>query len=266
MTQDQDRNSALDRFCLAGRVALVTGGSRGLGLRMAEVLGQAGARLAITARRQDELDAARERLQAGGHDVLALAHDLSRVDTVQTLVDSVKQRFGHIDILINNAGATWGAPAEDYPREAWDKVFGLNVDGSWAVTQAVARTGMIARRSGSIVFISSTAGLAGNRPELLQTVAYNASKAALNNLARSLAGEWGRYGIRVNCLAPGFIPSKMSGASLARMGSGYLERVPLGRVGRDDDLDGALLFLASDASAYVTGQVLVVDGGVSAVW
>jgi NAD(P)-dependent dehydrogenase (short-subunit alcohol dehydrogenase family) len=258
--------TASGRFDLGGRTALVTGGSRGLGLHMAQVLGEAGARLAITARRQDELDAARARLEGAGLQVHAVAHDLSQVQTVPAMVQSVIGQLGPIDILVNNAGATWGAPAEDYPREAWDKVMGLNVDGSWAVTQAVASQSMIGRRSGSIVFVSSIAGLAGNRPEFVQTVAYNTSKAALINLARSLAGEWGRYGIRVNCIAPGFIPSKMSDGALSRMRERYLERVPLGRLGRDEDLSGALLFLAGDASAYVSGQVLAVDGGLSAVW
>jgi len=258
--------TAIGRFDLSGKTALLTGGSRGLGLHMARVLGEAGAQLAITARRQDELDAARAQLEAAGHRVLAIAHDLARIDTVPSMVESVIAHYGQVDILVNNAGATWGAPAEDYPREAWDKVLGLNVDGSWAVTQAVARQSMIARRSGVIVFVSSIAGLAGNRPQFVQTVAYNTSKAALINLARSLAGEWGRFGIRVNCIAPGFIPSKMSDGALARMRDAYLERVPLGRLGRDEDLSGALLFLASDASAYVSGQVLAVDGGLSAVW
>lgn len=253
-------------FSLAGRVALVTGGSRGLGLAMAQVLGEAGASLAITARRPDELEAARVRLESAGLGVTTVAHDLSKADTVDAMVGSVLERHGRIDILLNNAGATWGAPAEEYPREAWDKVMGLNVDGSWAVTQAVARRSMIPNRKGSIVFMSSIAGLLGNRAELLQTVAYNTSKAALINLARSLAGEWGRHGIRVNTLAPGFIPSKMSSDTISRMGQRYLERLPLGRLGRDEDLAGALLFLASDASAYVTGQVLAVDGGLTAVW
>lgn len=255
-----------ERFSLSGKVALVTGGSRGLGLAMAGVLGDAGARLVISARRQDELDAARQRLEDAGCQVLAVRHDLARVETASELVEAAIGQFGQIDILVNNAGATWGAPAEDYPREAWDKVLRLNVDGSWALTQAVARRSMIPRRAGVIVFVSSIAGLAGNRPEFVQTVAYNTSKAALINLARSLAGEWGRYGIRVNCIAPGFIPSKMSEVVLNRMRDRYVERVPLGRVGRDEDLAGALLYLASDASSYVSGQVLAVDGGLSAVW
>ncbi len=258
--------STLERFDLSGRTALITGGSRGLGLAMAQVLGEAGARLAITARRPDELDAAQAQLERAGIGVTTFAHDLSQIDTVPAMVESVLGRLGHIDILLNNAGATWGAPAEDYPREAWDKVLRLNVDGSWAVTQAVARRSMIPRRGGVIVFVSSIAGLAGNRPEFVQTVAYNTSKAALINLARALAGEWGRYGIRVNCIAPGFIPTKMSDGALARMHDRYLERVPLARLGCDQDLAGALLYLASDASSYVSGQVLAVDGGLSAVW
>lgn len=258
--------NVLKLFDLTGQAVLITGGSRGLGLQIAYTLGQAGARLALTARKQDELDQAAAELKAAGFEVMTVANDLAKVDTVPAMVDRVLDRFGSIDILINNAGATWGAPAEDYPRDAWEKVINLNLHGTWAVTQAVAKRTMIPRTKGVIITVASIAGLAGNRPDYIQTVAYNTSKAGLLNLTRTLAGEWGRYGIRANAIAPGFFPSKMSQGVLSRMGDRYLERVPLSRVGSDQDLMGTVLYLASNASSYVTGQTLVVDGGLTAVW
>lgn len=253
-------------FDLTGRVALVTGGSRGLGLQMAEALGESGARVAITARKQAELDEAARRLAGLGCDVLAVPCDLGRPETIPGLVDAVLSRFGTVDVLVNNAGATWGAPAEEYPFEAWRKVLGLNLDAVFLLCQEVGRRAMIPQRSGRIVNVSSVAGLAGNPPQLgMTTVAYNTSKAALLNLTRTLASEWGRHGITVNALCPGFFPSKMSRGLLDRIGEEVVRATPLQRLGGEEDLKGAVVFFASEASRHVTGQVLAVDGGLSAV-
>ena len=251
-------------FDLTGKTALITGGSRGLGLQMAEALGEQGARLVITSRKQSELDEAVAHLKQRGVDVMAVASDLSRESSVAPLVEAAMKQLGHIDILINNAGATWGAPAEDHPLEAWDKVMNLNVRSIFLLSQAVGKQSMIPRRYGRIVNIASIAGLSGNGPDM-QTLAYNTSKAAVINFTRTLAGEWGQYGITVNALAPGFFPSKMSRGLLEKMGDAAAERAPLRRLGDDEDLKGAVLLFATDAGKHITGQTLAVDGGVSAI-
>jgi NAD(P)-dependent dehydrogenase (short-subunit alcohol dehydrogenase family) len=247
-------------FDLSGKAALVTGGSRGLGLQLAEALGELGARVAITARKQDELSAAAAHLAARGVECLTVQGDLASLDTIPALVDQVVARFGTVDVLVNNAGTSWGAPAEDHPADAWRKVMGLNVDATFFLSQAVARRCMIPRRSGKIVNVSSIAGLSGNPPDV-QTVAYNTSKAAVINLTRALAAEWGRYGINVNALCPGFFPSRLSRGLLGRIEREVIARTPLGRLGGDEDLKGAVVFLASEASRHVTGQAIAIDGG-----
>jgi gluconate 5-dehydrogenase len=252
-------------FSLAGKTALVTGGSRGLGLQMAEALGEQGARVVLSARKQSELDEAVAHLKARGVDASAIAADLSDETQVQPLVDETMKRLGHIDILINNAGASWGAPAEDHPLEAWDKVMNLNIRSIFLVSQAVGKASMIPRKYGRIINISSIAGLAGNPPGTMKTLAYNTSKGAVVNFTRTLAGEWGAYGITVNSIAPGFFPSKMTKGVIAAMGDELAKEAPLGRLGDDEDLKGATLLFASDAGKHITGQTLAVDGGVSAV-
>ena len=253
-------------FDLTGKVALVTGGSRGLGLQMAEALGEAGARLAITARKQAELDEAASHLGGRGFEVLTVASDLAKPESIPGTVDAVLARFGTVDILVNNAGTTWGAPAEEHSFEAWRKVLSLNLDAVFLLTQEVGRRAMIPKRSGKIVNISSEAGLAGNPPQLgMNTIAYNTSKAALLNFTRALASEWGRHGINVNALCPGFFPSKMSRGLLGRIEGEIVRSTPLGRLGGDEDLKGAVVYFASEASRHVTGQWLAVDGGASAV-
>src|SRR5450830_1231251 len=172
-------------FSLKGKTAIVTGGSRGLGLQMAQALGEQGARLVISSRKQDELDDANARLHALGIDASCFAADLSDPAQAQALVDTAIGRLGHVDILLNNAGATWGAPAEDYPLEAWDKVMNLNVRSIFLVSQAVGKLSMIPRRYGRIINISSIAGLAGNPPDAMQTLAYNTSKGAVVNFTRT---------------------------------------------------------------------------------
>ena len=253
-------------FSLRGKTALVTGGSRGLGLQMAEALGEQGARLVLSSRKQDELDAAVAHLASKGIEATAIACDLSQEANVQPFVEEALRRLGHIDILINNAGASWGAPAEEHPLEAWDKVMNLNVRSIFLVSQMVGKLSMIPRRYGRIVNISSIAGLAGNPPGTMSTIAYNTSKGAIVNFTRALAGEWGRHGITVNSIAPGFFPSKMTKGVLSTIGADTLAKdAPLGRLGDDEDLKGAVVLFASDAGKHITGQILAVDGGVSAV-
>jgi gluconate 5-dehydrogenase len=253
-------------FSLQGKTALVTGGSRGLGLQMAEALGEQGARVVIASRKQAELDEAVAQLHARGIDASAIAADLTQDQHVEAFVAAAIARLGHIDILVNNAGASWGAPAEDYPAEAWDKVMNLNVRSVFLVAQAVGKLSMIPRGYGRIINISSIAGLAGNPPGTMQTLAYNTSKGAVINFTRALAGEWGRYGITVNSIAPGFFPSKMTRGLFAAVGAETLARdAPLNRLGDDEDLKGAVVLFASDAGKHITGQTLAIDGGVSAV-
>jgi gluconate 5-dehydrogenase len=253
-------------FSLTGQTAVVTGGSRGLGLQMAEALGEQGARVVLAARKQGELDEACAHLAARGIDAAGIAADLSLEVGVQAFAEEALRRLGQVDILVNNAGATWGAPAEDFPVDAWDKVMNLNVRSIFLLCQALGKQSMIPRGRGRIVNIASIAGLAGNPPGTMQTIAYNTSKAALINFTRTLAGEWGRHGITVNAIAPGFFPSKMTKGILAAVGADTLaQQAPLGRLGDDEDLKGAVLLFASDAGKHITGQVLAVDGGVSAV-
>ncbi|MBC3878955.1 SDR family oxidoreductase [Undibacterium sp. FT79W] len=253
-------------FNLSGKTALITGGSRGLGLQMAEALGEQGASIVLSSRKQSDLDEAVAHLQSRGIQASAIAADLSKEEAVTPLVDEALKRLGHIDILINNAGATWGAPAEDYPVDAWDKVMNLNIRSIFLLSQAVGKRSMIPRKSGRIINVASIAGLAGNAPGTMQTIAYNTSKAAVINFTRTLAGEWGVHGITVNAIAPGFFPSKMTKGLLEHLGEEKIAReAPLQRIGDDEDLKGVALLFASDAGKHITGQTLAVDGGVSAV-
>lgn len=256
--------SVRDLFDLSGKVALVTGASRGLGLQMAEALGEMGARLAIVARKADELNAAAAHLAGRGHEVLPVAGNLSDAATIPGLVDTVLAHYGQIDILVNNAGTNWGAAAEDYPDAAWRKVMNLNVDALFFLTREVGRRAMLPRHSGKIINIASIAGLGGN-PAAIQTIAYNTSKGAVVNFTRALAAEWGPQGINVNALCPGFFPTKMSRGLLDAIGPQVVAATPLRRFGSDEDLQGAVVYLASAASRHVTGQCLAVDGGMSVV-
>lgn len=254
-----------DLFSLKGKTALVTGGSRGLGLQMALALGEQGATVVVSARKQADLDEAVAILAAGGIDAHAIAADLADPAAADALAIAAIEKLGHIDVLVNNAGASWAAPAEDLPLDAWDKVMNLNVRGVFLLTQAVGRRSMIPRRAGRIVNIASIAGLAGNPPGTMKTLAYNTSKGAIVNFTRTLAGEWGEYGINVNAIAPGFFPSKMTAGLLEQMGDRLAAEAPLARLGGDEDLKGAVVLFASAAGRHITGQILAIDGGVSAV-
>ena len=260
-----ERRSIHQLFDLGGRTALVTGGSRGLGLQIAEALGEAGARVVISARKAGELEAAAEALRSRGIQAEWIAADSSQPAEVQRLADAAIETLGHVDILVNNAGATWGAPAEEHPLEAWDKVMNLNVRSIFLLSQAIGKASMIPRKRGRIINVASIAGLSGNS-SAMTSVAYNTSKAAVINFTRALAGEWGVHGINVNALAPGFFPSRMTAGLLAHVGVDAMRaHVPLRRLGDDEDLKGAALLLASDAGKHITGQLIAVDGGVSAI-
>jgi gluconate 5-dehydrogenase len=252
-------------FDLTGKVALITGGSRGLGLQIAEALGEMGARLAITARKSDELEQARAHLAAQRIEALPLVCDLSEPEAIEPMVSKLLGHYGKVDILVNNAGASWGAPAEDHPLEAWQKLLNLNLTGTFLVTQMIAKRSMIPNRYGKIINIASIAGLRGNPVGLLKTLAYNTTKGGLVNFTRALAGEWGEHNITVNALAPGFFPSKMSRSALEMISKQVIAHTPLHRLGDDQDLKGVAALLASDASRHITGQIIAVDGGVSAV-
>jgi len=257
--------SVRNLFDLGGKVALITGGSRGLGLQMGEALGEMGARLALTARKRDELEAARKHLAAQGVEALPVVTDLQNSDAIAPMVEAVLAHYGRIDVLVNNAGATWGAPAEEHPLEAWQKLVNLNLTATFLVTQAVGKRWMIPNRQGHIINVASIAGLGGSLPDRMRTIAYNTTKGGLVNFTRALASEWGQYGINVNAIAPGFFPSKMTQGTLATMGDKLRAEVPLGRLGSDEDLKGLVVLLASAASRHITGQIIAVDGGVSAV-
>ena len=256
--------SVRELFRLDNQVALITGGSRGLGLQLAEALGEMGCRLAITARKADELAEAKAHLEQQGVEVITIVNDLQQFDRIPALVDEVTAKLGPIDILVNNAGASWGAPAEDYPDAAWHKVMNLNITAPFFLAREVGRRCMIARQRGKIINIASVAGLKGTAPGV-HTIAYNTSKAAAINFTRTLAAEWGRYNINVNAICPGFFPSKMSAGLLDKIQDGLIARAPLRRIGGEEDLKGAVVFLASEASRHMTGQYLAIDGGTSII-
>ena len=252
-------------FDLTGKTALVTGGSRGLGLQMAHALGEAGARVLLSSRKAEDLEQAAAELQAAGIDARWIAADCGKEEDIRRLADETLQRMGGVDILVNNAGASWGAPAEDHPVAAWDKVMNLNIRGYFILSQHLAKASMIPRKSGRIINIASIAGLNGNPPEM-QTIAYNTSKTAVIGFTKTLAAEWGKYNINVNAICPGFFMTKMAAVLIQTLGEEKLaSHAPLGRLGSDEDLKGLTLLYASDAGRHITGQWLAVDGGVSVV-
>ena len=252
-------------FDLTGQTALVTGGSRGLGLQMAQALGEAGARVMLTSRKAADLEQAAAELQAQGIDARWIAADCAKEEDIARLASETLQRMGHVDILVNNAGASWGAPAEDHPLAAWDKVMNLNVRGYFLLSQAIAKHSMIPRQSGRIINIASIAGLGGN-PVGMKTIAYNTSKGAVLNFTRALAGEWGVHGITVNAICPGFFRTKMAEVLIDTLGEDEMKRhAPLRRLGDDQDLKGITMLYASAAGKHITGQWMAVDGGVSAL-
>ena len=252
-------------FDLSGKSALITGGSRGLGLQIAEALGEQGAKIVLSSRKAPDLEQAQKHLAGLGIKADWIAADNAKDDDIKRLADEAIAKLGRIDILVNNAGASWGAPTEDHPIEAWDKVMNLNIRSLFLLSQQIGKRSMIPNKYGRIINIASIAGLRGSTGEM-QTIAYNTSKGAVVNFTRALAGSWGRYGITVNALAPGFFPSKMTKGIIDMVGVEKLsEGAPLRRIGDEDDLKGAALLFASDAGKHITGQILAIDGGLTAV-
>ena len=250
-------------FDLSGRVAIVTGGSRGLGREMAEGLAEAGAALMLCARREEWLTPTLKEMRARGFRVEGLVADVSRPGDVQAVVDRALAAFDKIDILINNAGVTWGEDPEAMPLEKWQKVIDVNLTGAFLFSQAAGRE-MLKRRYGRIINVASLAGLRSSvrGPHY---AAYAASKAGLMGLTRELAASWGRQGIRVNAIAPGFFHSRMADPAIPIAEPDLQANSPIPRVGEAGELKGVAVFLAADASNYVTGQVVAVDGGRSIV-
>jgi NAD(P)-dependent dehydrogenase (short-subunit alcohol dehydrogenase family) len=249
-------------FDLTGRVAIVSGGSMGLGLQMAEGLGEMGANLVICARKKDRCEQAADALRSRGAQILALGCDVKDKAAIHRVVEETLAKFGRIDILINNAGVSWGAAVEDMTLEQWDKVISTNLTGTFLFCQAVNKA-MAAQGSGKIINIASVAGLGGASSDL-QAIGYHASKGGVIAFTKDLACKWAPHNIQVNAIAPGWFPTHMSSGIIGHRKDALLAKIPLGRFGGDHDLKGAAVFLASDASAYVTGHVLVVDGGQTA--
>ncbi len=249
-------------FDLTGRVALITGGSRGLGAEIAEGLAEAGAAVFLVARRESWLDPTLAAFKNQGFSCDGTTCDVSDPTEVDQSVQQVLKRFGQVDILVNNAGITWGSDAAEMPLEKWRAVLDVNLTGAWIVTQAIGKH-MIKRKTGNILTVASVSGLRGSTAPGASVAGYAASKAGVMGLTRELAGNWGPYGVRVNALAPGFFPSRMTEKILDRVSEHYRDRIPLRRIGRSGELKGTALFLCSDASSYVTGQTIVVDGGLT---
>jgi len=251
---------------LSGRVALVTGGSRGLGLQMAEVLGELGARVAISARKPAELAEAKAHLTALGIECLTVPCDMGDLAAIPALIDSVIGGLGPIDILVNNAGTTWGQPTAEHTLEGWNKVLTLNLTAIFVATQEVGKRCMLPRNSGKVVNIASIQGLSGGYPEGMPTIAYNASKGGLVNFTRMLAKEWAPHHINVNAIAPGYFESKMTRHIFDHQHDKTAGLAPLGRTGGVEDLKGITALLATEAGAFITGQTIAVDGGLTAVF
>jgi NAD(P)-dependent dehydrogenase (short-subunit alcohol dehydrogenase family) len=248
-------------FDLTGKTAIVTGGSRGIGKEMAEALAEAGANLMLCARREEWLAETVGEFRAKGFSVEGKTADVSVAADVQAVVDETIQKFGRVDILINNAGVSWAAMPEDMPLEKWQKVLDVNLTGCFLMAQACARE-MLKNNSGSIINIASISGLTSSANGPFYS-GYVASKAGLIGLTRELAASWGRRGIRVNAVAPGFFHSRLADAVIDIYERSIQENNVIPRVGAEGELKGVTVFLASDASSYITGQTIAVDGGMT---
>jgi NAD(P)-dependent dehydrogenase (short-subunit alcohol dehydrogenase family) len=263
-TEAKAQTNALDLFRLDGKTALVTGGGRGLGQYMAGALSDAGASVVLCSRKKEALEEVKAEIEGRGGKALALACDVTDPEDVDKVVAETEEAFGAIDVLVNNSGATWGAPVEEMPLEKFDQVVQVNVRGTFLMAQAVGRRMIERGEGGRIINLSSVAGIVGGDPKYMQTIGYNTSKGAVISMTRDLATSWARYGINVNAIAPGWFPTKMSGGLIEQFEEKMLEDIPMHRFGNPEDIKGVVLFLASPAAAYMTGQTVVVDGGATA--
>jgi NAD(P)-dependent dehydrogenase (short-subunit alcohol dehydrogenase family) len=263
-TEANVQTNALDLFRLDGKTAIVTGGGRGLGQYMAEALSDAGANVVLCSRKKEALEEVKAEIEGRGGKALALACDVTDPEDVEKVVAETEEAFGAIDILVNNSGATWGAPAEEMPLEKFDLVVRVNLRGTFLMSQTVGRRMIERGEGGRIINISSVAGIVGGDPDYMQTIGYNSSKGAVISMTRDLATSWARHGINVNAIAPGWFPTKMSGGLIEQFEDRMLEGIPMHRFGNPEDIKGVVLFLASPAANYVTGQTVVVDGGATA--
>jgi NAD(P)-dependent dehydrogenase (short-subunit alcohol dehydrogenase family) len=253
--------NTLDLFDLSGKVAIVTGGATGLGSQIARALADLGADIVLCARDGARCEEAAASLRELGVRAIGMACDVRDLQQIERVVSRTVDEFGRLDVLVNNSGTTWAAPPEDVPRDGWQKVLDVNLTGLFFFCQAAGRV-MIEQGSGTIVNVASITAFRGAAPEAMDAIAYNASKGGVVSLSIDLAVKWARHGVRVNVLAPGWFPTEMANELLEGAAGDLLRsRIPLGRFGGAQDLQGAAAFLASPASAFMTGQVLAVDGG-----
>lgn len=253
----------LDLFDLSGRVAMVSGGGDGIGRALATGLAEAGADVVVFSRRLEKCEAVAHEIETLGTRAMALPCDITKEPDVDNLLAQTLGNLKKIDILVNNAGRTWGAPPEEMPYDAWHKVIELNLNGTFRLTQRVGKE-MIKNKSGKIINITSYAGSRGTDPVYLDAIPYNATKGALNAMTKDLAVKWAKYGIHVNAIAPGWFPTKMTKWIFDNRGEAILARTPMQRYGKLDELKGIVVFLASQASDFLTGQVIGIDGGLTA--
>ena len=251
-------------FDLSGKVAIITGAGRGLGEFIAEAFAEAGANIVLCSRKIENCEEVARKLQSFGVRTLALKCDISNPQDVKEVVNQTLEQFGSVDILVNNSGATWAAPVEEMPLEAWKKVIDVNITGTFLMSQEVGKI-MIKQHQGKIINLSSIAGFGGTNPEYMNTIGYNTSKGAINTFTKDLAVKWGEYNINVNAIAPGSFPTKMSTEMLEQSKDYFISNTPLKRFGSKEDLKGVAVFLASKASDFITGEIITVDGGVSAI-
>ena len=256
--------NALDLFRLDGKTAIVTGGGRGLGRYMAEALSDAGASVVLCSRKMEPLEEVCREIEAGGGRALAVECDVTDPDEVEKVVSAAIENFGSMDVVVNNSGATWGALPEEMPLDRFDQVMRVNVRGTFLMSQAAGRRMIEGGTGGTIINISSVAGIVGGHPDFMQTVGYNSSKGAIISMTRDLATSWAQHNITVNAIAPGWFPTRMSGGLIEKFEEEMLASIPLGRFGNPENLKGVAIFLASPAAAYITGQTIVVDGGATA--
>jgi NAD(P)-dependent dehydrogenase (short-subunit alcohol dehydrogenase family) len=249
-------------FDLTGKTAIITGGGRGIGKAIAEALTAAGAKVVITGRREEWLKPTTDELQSKGCECIPVIADVSKPEDIERTVKTAVDSLGHVDILFNNAGQTWGQPTIDLSLEKWQQIINVNLTGSFLMSQAVGRH-MLERKSGRIINVASVAGLGAQGSNVVATIAYNASKAALISFTKNLAQEWGRQGILVNAIAPGWFPTRMASGLIEKHRQAFEERTALGRLGDLEELKGVAIFLSAEASRYITGQTIVVDGGIS---